>query len=183
MEEPPLSGGAMKRIIEFIKSVGTSQYLSLVLRVYLGWIFINASLSKIPDPALFAENVANYRLVPYWGIDLVAVILPWLELICGFYMIIGLRIKATAALIMGLFSMFTLFVIINILRGTKMNCGCFDTVGEPIGWKKVLENTAWLLMTIQVFFFDRIHFFRSRDLVFWKKGKVRDKVPERSIHV
>ncbi len=150
----------MKDLFSFIKRMLTSEYLSLALRGYMAWIFLQAGLGKIPDPVLFAENVAVYRVIPYLAINLVAVVLPWLELICAFYLFFGLRIKATAAILSGLLFMFTLFVIINIFRGVSMNCGCFDTVGEPIGWHKVIQNTIWSLMTIQIFFFDRIHFFR-----------------------
>jgi putative oxidoreductase len=159
----------MTPVIKFFKKVLTSEYLSLALRIYIGWIFINASMSKIPDPAIFAENVANYRIMPFGGLNLVAIVLPWLELVCGFFLIIGLRTKATATVLGGLLSLFTLFVIINIFRGTQMNCGCFDTVGDPIGWRKVLENSIWLLMTIQIFFFDRLHILHMTGLGLKKK--------------
>ena len=140
-----------------------------MLRMYIGWIFIDASLGKISDPALFAENVANYRLVPYYGLNLVAIVLPWLELVCGFYFIIGIRPKATASLIGGLLFLFTLFVVINIFRGTNMNCGCFDTVEEPIGWKKVATNMTWLAMTIQVYFFDKFSFLHKSGFMVRRK--------------
>jgi putative oxidoreductase len=159
----------VNKILLFIKKIITSEYLSLLFRMYIGWIFIDASLSKISDPALFAENVANYRLVPYYGLNLVAIVLPWLELVCGFYFIIGIRSKATASLIGGLLFMFTVFVIINIFWGTNMNCGCFDTVEEPIGWKKVATNMTWLAMTIQVYFFDKFSFFRKSGFMVRRK--------------
>ena len=153
-----------------MKNILTSEYLSLILRMYIGWIFIDASLSKIPDPALFAENVANYRIIPFIGLNLVAIVLPWMELVCGFYLIIGLRTKAASAIVGGLLFLFTAFVMINVFRGTKMNCGCFDTVGEPIGWKKVITNMIWLLMTIQVYFFDKVSFFRRSRFSLNKQG-------------
>jgi len=149
----------MKGLYSFVKKILTSEYLSLALRVYMAWIFLQAGLSKIPDPALFAENVADYRIIPYFAVNLVALVLPWMELICAFFLFFGLRIKATATILSGLLMMFTFFVIVNIFRGVSMNCGCFDAVGEPIGWTKVIQNTIWLLMTIQIFFFDKIHFF------------------------
>ena len=162
----------MKSLLTLLKKFLASEYLSLILRIYIGWIFIEASLSKIPDPALFAENVSNYRLIPYYGLNLVAIVLPWLELVCGFYMIIGQRIKAAASLAGGLLFLFTVFVIINIFRGVNMNCGCFDTVDEPIGWTKVLTNMIWLAMTIQVFFFDKISLFRRGRFLFKKPGTI-----------
>jgi putative oxidoreductase len=158
----------MSRMWSFIKRIITSEYLALVIRVYIGSIFIYASMSKITDPAVFAENIAAYRIMPYWGLNLTAIILPWLELICGFLLIIGLRTRATALILAGLLSIFTVFVIINIFRGSDISCGCFDEVGEPIGWAKVAQNTTWFIMTIMIFFFDRIFLFR-RGNIFSKK--------------
>jgi len=158
----------MSRMWSFIKRIITSEYLALVIRLYIGSIFIYASMSKITDPAVFAENIAAYRIMPYWGLNLTAIILPWLELICGFLLIIGLRTRATALILAGMLSIFTAFVIINIFRGSDISCGCFDVVGEPIGWAKVAQNTTWFIMTIMIFFFDRIFLFR-RGSIFSKK--------------
>jgi len=135
----------------FIKRIITSEYLALVIRLYIGSIFIYASMSKITDPAVFAENIAAYRIMPYWGL-----------------LVIGLRTRATALILAGMLSIFTAFVIINIFRGSDISCGCFDVVGEPIGWAKVAQNTTWFIMTIMIFFFDRIFLFR-RGSIFSKK--------------
>lgn len=147
----------MRSISSYIKRILMSEYLSLALRIYVGCIFIYASLNKISDPGVFAENIAAYRIIPYQGLHLVAIILPWIELICGFFLILGLRTRAAVSILGGLLFMFTLFVIINIFRDSPISCGCFGTVGETISWKKVTINTIWLLMTIQVFLFDRIY--------------------------
>ncbi|MBW2091671.1 MAG: DoxX family membrane protein [Deltaproteobacteria bacterium] len=150
----------MKSIWSLTTRILTSEYLSLALRLIVGFYFIYASMSKIPYPTQFAEAVAAYRVFPYWSIPLIAVIVPWLELICGLFLILGLMTRATAITIVLLFLSFNVLIGINVLRNAPITCGCFDTVGEPISWWKITKNTFWLILTVQVFFYDRLFLLR-----------------------
>ncbi len=144
----------------YLRKVLTSRYLAFAFRLCVGGFFIYASMSKIPYPAQFAEATANYRLVPYWLLNPVAVFLPWVEFICGLFLVIGFTSRASAVLIGLLLIMFDTMVLINMYWGAPITCGCYDTVGEPIGWRKIFENIVLLIFTIHVFYFDRIFLFR-----------------------
>src|SRR5208283_6167565 len=142
-------------IQSFVKRALTSEYLSFALRIYVGYFFIYASLSKIPYPTQFAESVANYRLIPYMFLNLGALILPWIEGVTGLFLIVGFKSRASIIVIGLLLIMFDVMVLINMYWGAPITCGCYDIVGEPIGWKKVLENALMLVFSVQIYCFDR----------------------------
>jgi hypothetical protein len=70
-------------------------------------------------------------------------------------LIIGFKSRSSIIVIGLLLIMFDVMILINMYRGAPINCGCYDIVGEPIGWKKVLENALMLAFSVQIYYFDR----------------------------
>lgn len=139
-----------------VRRILTHPVLALILRVYLAGIFIYASLHKINFPAEFADNIAGYLIVPYWLVNPLAVFMPWLELVCGLFLLAGVRVRAATLLIGGMLVMFTLAVIVALVQDTPIGCGCFQSVGEAISWWTVLRDLAWLAMAAHVYRYDTL---------------------------
>jgi uncharacterized membrane protein YphA (DoxX/SURF4 family) len=126
-------------------------WLGTVLRVYVGGVFIAASIYKIIYPAEFAETLASYQLAPFWAVHLLALIMPWIELICGVLLLLGLRTKAAALIVAALLTLFCVAILAALLREIPIGCGCFSSVEEPLGWGTLLRDLIWLAMTLQIY--------------------------------
>ncbi len=134
----------------------THPWPALAFRLYIGGLFVYAAMYKINYAAEFSATIASYRLAPYWAVNAMAVFMPWTEIICGTLLILGLRVKSAAALVTALLTVFTLAIIINLLRNAPISCGCFHTIEDPISWWTVLRDLTWIAMTLHVYHFDAI---------------------------
>jgi uncharacterized membrane protein YphA (DoxX/SURF4 family) len=107
--------------------------LSLVLRTIAAVVFLYAGWQKMGAPQEFADSIAAYQLVPTELINLVAMVLPPLELIVGCMLLIGWqkRVSAFSALI--LTGVFMVALVSAILRGLAIGCGCFGEITSTKG--------------------------------------------------
>lgn len=138
-----------------IKKIISNQYLLFLFRVILGLIFIYSGIIKIIDTQGFSNSIYNYKLLPDLLINFLAVILPWIELITGLLLLLGITIKENALIINALLIIFIIAIIINLFRGLDINCGCFGTGnGTKIGLTKLIENFLLLIMGILLMIFD-----------------------------
>ena len=121
--------------------------LGWLCRILIGAVFIYAGAIKIIDPAGFAESIFRYQLVPGSLINIMAVVLPWLEVLIGIAVILPLRLSDAAALyILLLLIVFTVAISFNVWRGIDIACGCFTTSAKAskAGWSKVAENLGMI---------------------------------------
>jgi putative oxidoreductase len=133
----------------------TSKHLAFAFRLYIGGLFLYASLYKINYPGEFAETIASYQILPHMLIGLFAVVLPWLELLCAVLLILGIRAKAAALVLAALLTVFLVAIFVNLVREAPISCGCFHSLEDEISWKTFFRDVAWLLMTIHILLFDR----------------------------
>lgn len=118
----------------------------LIARILIGGILIYASFNKIVDPGGFAKAIANYHLIPFGLENIMAIILPWLELIIGLCLIIGVFIDGAAFLVIIMMVVFISAITYAILNGYNIECGCGLKPGELIGIQKIIEDITYLIL-------------------------------------
>ncbi len=102
-----------------------NDYLGFLARLIVGAIFIYASLDKIFDQAQFARILYNYHLLPGSLINISAIVMPWIELICGIALILGIYRGGSSLALNLLLIVFMIAIGINLIRGVDLECGCF----------------------------------------------------------
>jgi uncharacterized membrane protein YphA (DoxX/SURF4 family) len=119
--------------------------VNFILRLALGGVFIFAGVVKIINPAGFASDIGNYRVLPHEWINLLAITLPWIEVVAGTLLITGPWKRASALLIAVLLVVFLVGIGQAVARGLNISCGCFGTVeGRKVGLVALAEDIAML---------------------------------------
>jgi len=104
-----------------------SDWFIFVIRLIIAAFFIYASIDKIINPEAFAKSIHNYRMTPPIFINLMAIFMPWLELVTGLALLIGWKYKGANLLILGMLAIFIVALASAWSRGLNINCGCFST--------------------------------------------------------
>lgn len=134
-----------------------SPTVSVIFRLFLGAIFLYAGVVKGLDPPGFAQAIYNYRILPGWLINPVAILMPWIEVVVGVSLLLGLWAQGGSLVAAGLLAVFGAALGLNLARGLDIDCGCFSTASAGSG------NTLWYLardlsllaMALQVLLYDR----------------------------
>ena len=116
-----------------------------VLRILLGGTFIFSSISKLPMHSEFVNLVNSYHLLPVWMGTLYGTALPWVELVIGAYLLLGILVRPSG-IIAGLVSIS--FIIANVTSITLGEEQCHHCFGEvlPLSVTQALIIDAIMLI-------------------------------------
>ncbi len=124
----------------------------MLFRLVVGITFIWASVYKIIEPADFAKSIWYYHMIPGSTINLLAIILPWLELICGVCLILGIYYRGSVVWINIMMVVFIIALTSAVIRGLDIDCGCFKASKSSGGstQQSLLLDLGLIILTIQL---------------------------------
>jgi putative oxidoreductase len=146
-------------------SVGSSQSwifdgrIILVMRIVLAAVFIYAAFQKIGRPLAFADEIRMYRILDIGPpLYIMAIALPWIELLCGISLLSGLLMRGSALVLLVLNAVFLVAVTVRTVaimgeEGIEFfkvyfDCGC--GFGATHAWKKLLEDMLFLVFAAAI---------------------------------
>ena len=131
-----------------------SSYATLVSRLVLGGVFLVAGITKAFDPGGLAASIRSYELgLPEWFVSLSAYGLPYLEILIGLYLIVGLFTKVSAWAANAMMGVFILALLQGGLRGLEIDCGCFGgatTEESPSLWSAFARDLGLLTLGLHI---------------------------------
>jgi hypothetical protein len=112
-------------------------------------LFLYSSLPKVRQLYGFLSSVYNYEMVgPKSGV-LVAVVLPWLELLVGICLVGGIFVGGALTVSIAMGATFTFAIASALYRGLNISCGCFSaSSAEQIGYATLMRACAILLFAV-----------------------------------
>lgn len=136
-------------------------WLPLIARLVVGLTFVSMGAAKIEDPVVFLKLIREYGMLPEqppWMLNSTAVVLPWLEVLCGVALVFGVAVRGTALVLVGMLAVFTTAIAVRALGvmdaegiaycAVAFDCGCGG--GPQNICRKLTENGGLLLASLVV---------------------------------
>jgi uncharacterized membrane protein YphA (DoxX/SURF4 family) len=136
------AGGTGSEVVEWVSTAAR-----LGLAVVWAW----AGLAKISDPAVAAQAVRAYRILPEGLVKPVGYGLPFLELALAVLLLVGLGVRIAAVVSALLLLTFIAGITSAWARGISIDCGCFGGGGavdksQTQYGQEILRDCGFLLL-------------------------------------
>jgi putative oxidoreductase len=132
-----------------------NDYLHLIVRLLIGALFVYSAVPHVLNTMGLASSIYNYRLFSSPIIGLSAAFIPWISLLAGLALIVGVKVRAASLIVSVLLVIFISLAVISIIRGLDIDCGCFSGIARYTDWLTVSEDLIMLGCALFIFFFDR----------------------------
>ena len=109
---------------------GVLDVVGLLARLFLGGVLIYAGAVKIPRPLTSERAVQAYEIFPMDLAGYIGLALPYLEVVLGLLLVLGLFTRPVAAVSTLLMLAFVVGIAQAWARGLTIDCGCFGGGGQ-----------------------------------------------------
>jgi len=132
-----------------------SKYPAVVLRLLIGIIFVFSGVTKLPMHSQFVTIVESYHILPQALATAYALALPWVELLAGSYLLLGVQIRPSSLVSLLLALSFLVANISSAVSGESFCGSCFgEAIILPILQALVLD-IAIIIATVYIYIVGR----------------------------
>jgi putative oxidoreductase len=119
-----------------------------IIAALIGIVFLVAGILKALNPAAFAVDILNYRLLPWTWDVVVALYLPWLEILCGAALLFRVAYRGALLIAAALFATFVIAYGSTRPRGLDVACGCFGHGVHRGYWPLLITDSLMLAIVL-----------------------------------
>jgi hypothetical protein len=130
------------------ESVRKSTLVEWMLRLAVGGVFVYAGSVKILDSQQFALDVQNYQLTSWTMSIVVAMYLPWLEIIASIALMTRKLYLGALSAMLGMTSVFLVAILSAWMRGLDITCGCFGRSDVRVSYPELIGRDLLLMAAI-----------------------------------
>jgi len=131
---------------------GYMKFFWRIVDLIVGGIFVYAGVVKVLDPVQFANDIDNYKTLPWFVSVRLAVYLPWLEIFCGLALIFRFLYRGGLSILTVLIAVFIGVTIAAKMRGLDITCGCFGHASKNWNFSTHLVLDLLILLAAVVLF-------------------------------
>ena len=134
-----------------MKSSRVLDVIGTLARLGLAAVWLVSGVLKAVDPDQTYVAVRAYDVLPTTGVEVVAALLPWVEIAFGVLLLVGVGTRIVAVLSLALLVVFMAGVAQAWARGLSIDCGCFGgggavDPGETAYLQELLRDTGFALL-------------------------------------